>query len=484
MLKYVAFAIIMSLHNTGYIIPERGTEMDFARSVKIILCAAVVMSGLFMGSCTGEESSADVALASIAAGDEAGKSYTVRFFAEGEEIAQETLAVGGFPSVPEVQDIPGARFVGWVDSKGRTAVPANTPVTWDFEYTAVFLPILDGEGPYLFTGSGGLLRPDAVLDSTELITALNALAGEAARARFPDSFEADNAITIDELRGVLSCFYTHEEMDRVILGYEDVVKLSRAQFAVIMNGLLGRETDEKVIPAEGVSRIPDVSLTRSDYTELMEAAVEHTHSDSGSVWRGTVLPAMYEEGYVLVEGGLYIADSEGFFITDTVLGTLTFGYDGRYTSGDTALDGYVRAVIADLAESRSYAEPGELLEAAYDYCCDSFSFQRRNTYELGASGWEMSEAITMFESRSGNCCSYAGAFWALARGLGYEARTVYGAIGNARTPHAWVEIDIGGETYIFDPTVETGGVEGIQSGLNMFMLPESSAPAWGYYRGG
>ncbi len=456
--------------------------MDFARSVKIILCALLVSAAVFMGSCT-ENLPDEVALASASDSQTQKREYTVRFFADGEEIAQETLDVGEFPKVPEVGDIEGARFVGWVDSKGRTAVPADTPVTWDFEYTAVFLPVLDGTGPYLFTGSGGLLRPDAVLDSTELVTALNALAGDAAKEYFPKSFEADNAITTDELRKVLSGFYTYEEMDRVILGYEDVDKLSRAQFAVIMNRLLGRTVDEKVIPADGAYTIPDVPLMRSDYTQLMEASIEHTHSDSGEFWRELSLPAIYEEGYVLVEGGLYCVDSEGFFITDTVLGSLTFGYDGRYTSGDIALDGYVRAAIADVAEAQPVSDPAELLEAVYDYCCESFSFAQRNTYQVGAVGWEMSEALTMFEARNGNACSYAGAFWALARGLGYEAHAVVGTIGTAQTPHAWVEIEIDGENYIFDPTVETGGVAAVEGGLNMFRLHESTAAMWAYFKG-
>ena len=43
-----------------------------------------------------------------------------------------------------------------------------------------------------------------------------------------------------------------------------------------------------------------------------------------------------------------------------------------------------------------------MLEAAYDYCCENFGYMRRNFYEFGAQGWEIAEAITMFDAQSGN----------------------------------------------------------------------------------
>jgi len=455
--------------------------MDFTRSAKCILCAAIALAGILLGSCTGETPEEVVLAANSPEAQQ--RFFSVDFYANGTEISSQEIAEGEFPAVPEVADIEGARFGGWVDGYGRRAEPGATPVSGDFDYEAVFLPVLDGNGAYLFTDGGGLLHPDAVLDSTELTAALNALAGDAAKAHFPDSFAADDAITADELRAVLSKFFTYDEMDRVILGFEDVDKLSRAQFAIIMNRLLGRSTDEKVIPAESAYRIPDITLTRSDYTELMEAAIEHSHSETGNHWRNISLPAIYEEGYVLVEGGLYMVDSEGFFVTDDVLGSLTFGYDGRYTSGDATLDGCVRAVIADIAEAMPEVAAPELLEAVYDYCCGSFEFTRRNIYEPGAQGWAISEAVTMFEAKSGNSCSYAAAFWALARGLGYEAVPVTGAVGSESTPHAWVEIEIDGQNYIFDPAMEAGALEGVEAGRNMFMRTEESCAPYDYFKG-
>lgn len=453
--------------------------MDFARSAKYILSALIIVSGLIMGSCRADTGSVHADEGVDAAMPE---RFELSFVAEGRELSRQRVREGGFPNVPAVEDIEGARFVGWVDENGRKAQPAAAPAEADRTYTAMFFPILDGEGPYLFTDGGGLLRPDAVLESTELMTALNALASDAAGEYFPKITAAENHVTVEELRAVLLGFYTSEELDHVILGYAGEEKVSRSQFASIMNQLLGRDAGARLIPAEGSYCIPDLSPEREDYATLMEASIAHSHSEAGSFWEEVSLPAMYDEGFVLVDGSLYCADSNGVFVCDTVLGSLTFGYGGRYTSGDAALDGYVSAVISDLAENNSYEKPQDLLRAAYDYCRDSFGFMRRNTYAIGARGWELGEANTMFEAGSGNCPSYAAVFWALARGLGYEANAVSGAIGQNRLPHAWVEIEIEGENYIFDPGAEAGALEDADTTRDRFMMNSNWAQILKYVK--
>ncbi len=456
--------------------------MDFVRSAKYILVAMVIAVGVFMGSCT-SEAPEDTVLASTKPSEAPERGYTVGFMVNGQIVKSEQVEAGQFPQVPEVEAMEGARLGGWVDKKGRKAQPAATPVESDCVYAAVFFPVLDGDGPYLFTDGGGLLHPDAVLNSAELITALNALAGESAREIFPDFSSAKDDITVEELRGILSYFYTSEELDRVILGHNVAEMVSRSQFAEIMNALLGRDDSALVVPLGESYRIPDVSPDREDYELLLEASVAHDHSSNGCRWADVRLPALYNEGYVLVDGSLYCADAEGFFIRDTVEGSLTFGYDGRYTSGDATLDAFVSAAIADIAEVNSYTDPSELLAAVYEYCCQSFSFMRRNIYGVGAHGWEMAEALTMFEAKTGNSYSYAAVFWALARGLGYEAIAVNAALDEDGVSHAWVEIEIDGENFIFDPAAEAGALEGVEAGEDMYMLSESQAAALGYIKG-
>ena len=455
--------------------------MDIVRSAKYIVAAMILVVGFLLGSCS-DETPGEIAIASNQPPAQQEQKYTVRFMAMGKEIACETVSLGAFPQVPEVASLEGGRLGGWVDAKGHRAQPAATPVVADCEYTAVFFPVLDGEGAYLFTDGSGLAHPDAVLNGAELKSALNTLASQSAREIFPDLSAVEGDITVGELRELLTCFYTLDELDRVILGHNEAEKLSRGQFAEIMNKLLGRDENASVIPAEGSSRIPDVSPDREDYRSLMEACIAHSHSENGCVWENTSLTPLYESGYVLVEGDLYYADENGYFIRDTVEGTMTFGYDGRYTSGDAVLDSFVSAVIADIAETESSSDPSELLRAAYDYCCRSFSFKERNIYGAGSRGWEMSEALTMFEYKSGNSYGYTAVFWALARGLGYEAQAVNGSYGDDELSHAWVEIDIEGEINIFDPAAQAGAFEEAVPGKDMFMVSAEQAAAMGYIK--
>ena len=441
----------------------------------------IVVMGFVMGSCS-DETAEDITIASTHPSNEQEQQYTVRFMAMGKEIARETVLLGSFPKVPEVEAAEGSRLGGWVNSKGHRAQPAATPVVADCEYTAVFFPLLDQEEPYLFTDGEGLLHPDTVLNSTELLSALNALASQNAREIFPDLSDVKDDVTAGELRKALTGFYTLDELDRVILGFDEAEKLSRSQFAAIMNALLGRDESELVIPAENSYCIPDVSPDRADYRTLMEACVAHGHSPDGCVWDAVDMTPMYSEGYVLVEGNLYYANEKGFFIRDTVEGSLTFGYDGRYTSGNSSLDGFVSAVIADIAEVETYEKTSDLLRAAYDYCCQSFGYAERNIYAAGARGWEMAEALTMFEYKTGNSYSYTAVFWALARGLGYEAQAVNGSYGTDNLSHAWVEIEIDGENCIFDPAANVGAFEEVDPGTDMFMVSTEQAAAMGYIK--
>ena len=59
-----------------------------------------------------------------------------------------------------------------------------------------------------------------------------------------------------------------------------------------------------------------------------------------------------------------------------------------------------------------------------------------------------------FTNKKGNCFAFASAFAEMARLLGYDARVAYGTIlarDGTQVKHGWVEIDMDGETWVFDP---------------------------------
>ena len=105
----------------------------------------------------------------------------------------------------------------------------------------------------------------------------------------------------------------------------------------------------------------------------------------------------------------------------------------------------------------------EKLHALYEYVSGSFGYLRRNYYEPGEHDWLNEEAKTMLTERNGNCYNFAATFCLLARCIGYDAEaysgTIYGRAEPGQTrppdrPHGWVEIEIDGQTYIFDPDMQ------------------------------
>ena len=239
------------------------------------------------------------------------------------------------------------------------------------------------------------------------------------------------------------------------LGSPDV---SRAECAVVLNALLG------LGPAEGY--FPDVE---ADYWAAGAAAAAGEGSFAKKL----------EEGFVNIDGWLYHAGSDGYFLKNDYLGSLFFDQNGRYTSGDAALDAAVAAAIADHTTPDMSRE--EMLRAMYTYVRDSFKYLRRNYYDLGENNWALAEASTMYETGHGNCYNYAAAFWAAARGLGYDAMTVSGNIGSDRSRHGWVEIPIDGERYVFDVEIEMAYIRDGKNASDMFMMPHLSARyAWLY----
>jgi hypothetical protein len=72
-----------------------------------------------------------------------------------------------------------------------------------------------------------------------------------------------------------------------------------------------------------------------------------------------------------------------------------------------------------------------------------------------------------FTNLKGNCYVMAATFTEMARLLGYNAVQISGQVPSRKgglTPHSWVEININGVTYVFDPdyAYNVGGNAGYQ----------------------
>lgn len=244
-------------------------------------------------------------------------------------------------------------------------------------------------------------------------------------------------------------------------GYDDKLfhpyrSISRAEAAAIINNVLGRSADASYADGIILPLFNDVSPDHWAYYDIMEASLTHSPimiHDTTESWHYVDTAPLARPAGVLYEGmDYYYIGENGLPVANTYVGTLYFDADGHYTSGDEEIDEYAKELLAEIVTDGMTQE--ERLHAAYDHVRDNFSYLRRNYYEKGHTGWELEDARIMFRTKRGNCYNYTAAFWALARQLGYDARTISGDVGWSGSPHGWVEIDFEGVPYIYDAELE------------------------------
>jgi len=404
-------------------------------------------------------------------------AYQVKFIMHGWTCSEQTVEQGSCPQ-PVTAHVPGLVFHSWQDAQGNTVDPMTVPVVSDTRYDAVAYPALTNLAPYLFADEQGFLRPDDILTANELHDALSALATEEAKAYFPGMPIGSQHISHRVLMLVMEGFF---ETEQVAAAFPETKTVTRSYFAKGMNILLGRTADEKIVLGDNV-RIPmDVNDIRSDAIDLLQASLGYTLSDTGMTWEQVELPVSYEPGFVNIDGWLYYVTDARKFLRNGDIGVLHFGADGKYTCGDAELDKMVADILKSLTDASPDADRMTLLRKAFDHCHKNYKYLRRAAYAFGQTGWEIEDAKKMFSSGRGNCYNFAAIFWALARGLGYEARAVSGTCTKDNQPHGWVIIELDGKDYFFDPEWQFAYADrGEPNKKNMFKIPMSDVWYWTY----
>lgn len=149
-------------------------------------------------------------------------------------------------------------------------------------------------------------------------------------------------------------------------------------------------------------------------------------------------------------GGLYYTQADGTLLTDLSWENLTFGTDGRYTSGNPEIDAFVDALILQAAGNRTGREA---LEACYRHIVQGADYQAGPHYPHGApeEDWLEESMLRLMERGQGNCYSYAAEIVYVARRLGFPARGVSGAVDWPGYDHGWAELELDGNLLILDP---------------------------------
>ncbi len=232
--------------------------------------------------------------------------------------------------------------------------------------------------------------------------------------------------------------------------------LTRAEAAVIVNRALGREPDRATLEnARHVMLFTDLPPNHWGYSDIMEAALPHEHTEKGRWLTYHTSEASRAPGCYLINGELYCVQENGCYARNTRVGLLDFDENGRYTTGFPELDERLTQLVQAKAVERW---PLSLnLRLLYNYTCNSFDYVPAGMVETGQTDWEAEFAWEMLERGKGNCYSYAGLFTVLARKLGYHAWGVSGDFCNSFqewTTHGWVQIEIDGEILLCDPEIE------------------------------
>lgn len=357
--------------------------------------------------------------------------------------------------LPVLALLAAAAVFGYFVFQNITAKePASTPAPAP---TPTPVPALRFEAGY-FPAEQLLFRPEDPFTRGQAADIFSALTGK------EETFgpAEDEALTETALPLFLRHYFDEDAVNEAmtaIRGRGDAV-ITRAEAVVCLNRLSG------IAPTEAGGYYPDVAPEHWAYGHILAAAGGSGHREP------------LTQGFVNLEGWLYCADSRGYFRTNSYIDALYFDGNGRYTCGNEELDAHVARVIAENTVAGMDRE--DMLRAMYEYVRDNFTYMRRNYYRSGDAGWQIREALTMYSTGKGNCYCYASAFWAAARGLGYNAKIVSGTVGAEESPHGWVEIVMGGVRYTYDVELEMARHRDGYPNTDLYKMTNAMRRGWNY----
>lgn len=427
------------------------------------------------------------------------RHVTLRFDVGGEQTALE-LEPGSSADVSGLETAPeGQRFICWLGPDGNPADP-ELPAERSASYTALLAPLPSQDPrPWLEYDELGRLRPDELISGAELARGVSALFDGAFE---PEGLDELHIVSQRDLAFSLRSVVPAEELEPLD-STEPMTRLEAASAIAALAGLepgrpetapapdlaADREGAAALAacadPAGAVSYKPGPVIADGGVYYVDESGLFVTNAEIGGLRFGAdgcCRGLRLTPGFVNIAGYLYYVEADGSLAADTDIGGLHFAADGRYTSGSEELDGLVAGILSGICAENESRE-GRLY-AAYVYVRDGFQYLRRNFYTLGETGWELEEALTMLTTGRGNCYNYAAAFWALARGLGYDAEAVSGTLGWDYDRHGWVVIyDEAGTRLTYDPETEMAYIRDGDRPRNMFAMSPAYAAGWNYHYG-
>ena len=140
---------------------------------------------------------------------------------------------------------------------------------------------------------------------------------------------------------------------------------------------------------------------------------------------------------------------DGYFISQDGIWINDEAYQGAYS----VLNQVGWNLWSDEAYQGAYSvlnQVGWNLWSAYNWSANLPYVNYSNDPSPGSRDF----AIHGFQTKTGDCYVMAATFYYMAKALGYDAHQIAGYVplrGGGQGVHSWVEIDMDGSTYVFDP---------------------------------
>ena len=510
----------------------------FWRIAASVLLLAVIALGAMLYFSKNEPSP----LPSPATEEPAPTEEPVRYTAWCYTPLGETLSVSGNAGealeLPGAPEIAGYRFIGWADEKGEEVPGGTVMLVGDAAFSAVYAVAFRDESaqahhePYFSIDGGRLFHPlgsvsrgaaaeilfsilDTELEGTGSFADVDPSSScYRATAVFKDlgviggsRFHPDDPISCAEFFEMLAHFFPksigsfefsqipandarHAAFSLAMdMGWIDDLDISpdrnltRAEAACIFNSLCGRSAH-----AEGdfakVGTILDVSFDDPCFWDIAEACIAHDASQTadGEVWTASDALSLYGEGLFFIGTELHCIDERGGAVVNGSYGNFDFGPDGVITTGMPELDALVQQTLRERVNPATM-DPERMLYILYNFVTYSNDYLRVHYYDVGDTSWVNDEAYHMFTVKKGNCYCYSSQFYVLAKAIGFDAVIYSGTIEPNDSPHAWVEIEVDGQWYIYDTNLEYTQVHFNNFHGSFYKEPYWKAKGWHYFRG-
>lgn len=232
-------------------------------------------------------------------------SYPVTYIYSGTSYT-EMVYEGECAALAPSRDSEGRTISGWIFPSGEMKNLSTTQVYGPTSYTAWYAPELTSEHSAYMTGfDDGSFRPEETVTRSELAQVIYSLLKSKNGIGFPNEFtDVDiytpgyTAISVLASIGLIQGggefrpgdTLTHSELGEIVRKFapqaevpEDDSPVTRAELAVYVNIISGRKGDG-VTESKMDERhlFTDVSSDYWAYNDIMEAAVSHTYTASGT----------------------------------------------------------------------------------------------------------------------------------------------------------------------------------------------------------